>query len=274
MATKNNWLTSNLKNRFIDKNCDLKIIINQSTYQKMSFENSVFKTINELQQIGKPIYIGLSGGLDSEFVVRKFVECKVDFKPLIISHYWYKNELTNAYNVCKELNLTPVVLEKSSKQLIECYKNEIIDKLNSFAFGSIPQIECLKYVLEKNGIFVKSEHAVGDDINKKTCVEFNEWDFFNECLIENAPSYDFFMYNREICYSMIKAISDVDSQTFKCNLYGLPYREKIVGDYEISLKKYIFEKRLERNIIGSKFTLQMKPQLFLERYFHESKQIK
>ena len=72
MITKNNWLATNLAERTINPTVDFELIINPYPFKKMDFNSAVEMTIKEIAGKYSNFYLGLSGGYDSEFVLRAF----------------------------------------------------------------------------------------------------------------------------------------------------------------------------------------------------------
>jgi hypothetical protein len=275
MTTENNWLTHNLYERINNKNSNFNTTIEVKNYRPISFEQASQEVCEKLYSINNNIYIGLSGGLDSEYVFKKFHSLKIPFTPVIVYGSCYKYESDYAFQICKKYDIEPKVINIDEKNIILKHKFEIYDILGSSSgVGTIPTILVTEYAKENNGIYLKGEHIVGD-IDNKVSTELNEWDFYNDVLC-NGYTYDFFLYTPEIVYSMVSEMvtyEDKSSQEFKCKLFDIQYRDKktvrlsgITSEYFHWLK----EKRKCMHKTGWK----MEPKLFLERYFDESKQIK
>ena len=64
---------------------------------------------------------------------------------------------------------------------------------------------------------------------------------------------------------MVSRMDKNDSQTFKCNLYEIPYREKVTVKLSVPGTQYYHW--LKNKIIKPNYTWSMKPEQFLERYF-------
>jgi len=264
MPSENNWISHNLANRLNDHNSNFDITINVSNYRKLDFEQASKEVIEKLYKINNKIYIGLSGGIDSEYVFRKFKFYDVPFTPVIVYSKCYEKESSIAFDICKEYNIIPTILNIDEQNVLMRSKLDIKDKLNSFGIGAVPALIMAEYAKNNGGIYVKAEHMIGD-INDKVAVEVNEWDFYNDVIIDNY-TYDFFMYTPEIVYSMVSQMNNLDSQTFKCNLYKIPYRQKIYANFTKITKSYA-----RYLITGRKQTPNykwvMEPDVFLKKYF-------
>jgi len=229
MPSENNWIFSNIESRLSDHNSDFVVNINKQKYEKLSFDQAAADVCHKLVQIGKPIYVGLSGGIDSEYVFRKFHNLGYVVKPVIVCTSGNRYETPNAFELCRELNVDPIVIHKSEIEYLQIIYKYIIKKLNGYGVATPGPIIAGMYAQEHNGIFVKAEHLV-DEKDGKMYVGANEWDFYNDALIDKSNTYYFFMYTPEIVYSMISKIVGYDVQKFKSKLYGLPFRKKIKFD--------------------------------------------
>lgn len=267
MATENNWLTHNLYDRLTNKNSDFDVKINVQNYKSLNFEQATREVCEKLYAINNKIYVGLSGGLDSEYVFKRFHSLKIPFTPVIVYSKCYEEESSIAFNLCREYSIEPKVLTIEEKDILIKHKTIVHGKLNSFGIGSVPAIVMTDYAKENNGIYVKGEHIVGD-IDYKVSPELNEWDFYNDVL-NDGYTYDFFLYTPEIVYSMVSEMlntPDVSSQVFKCRLYNIPYRNKIYVNLT-KLSWNYFRWLKDNKDYKPIYSWKMKPQEFLERYF-------
>lgn len=264
MTTENNWLTHNLHERLENKNLDFHIKINVQKYNKLSFQQASKHVCEKLYSINKNIYIGLSGGIDSEYVFKRFIELNIPFNTIIVDSKCYKQELSVAFELCKNYNINPIILKIDEVDIIKQHKLEINDKLNSFGIGGVPALKVAEYVKNHDGIYIKAEHMIGDD-EEKVCVEVNEWDFYNDVLV-NGYTYDFFMYDPDIVYSMVSQMKNTNSQEFKCQLYNIPYRDKIKIKLSNISRQY-FHHLVNNRIYTPSYNWKMNSSIFLEKYF-------
>lgn len=264
MTTENNWLTHNLHERIENKNSDFAVKIDVKSYRPLNFEQATKEVCEKLYALNNNIYVGLSGGIDSEYVFKRFYSLKIPLKPIIVYGSCYKYESDYAFEICKQHGVEPIVINVDEPTVIKRYKLEIYDQLNSFGLGGVPALVIADYVKEHNGIYVKGEHMIGD-FNQQVCVEMNEWDFYNDVLIDGY-TYDFFLYTPEIAYSMVSIMDENDSQTFKCNLYEITRREKITAKLSITGTHY-YHWLKENRTYEPTYSWSMNPNQFLERYF-------
>jgi hypothetical protein len=108
---------------------------------------------------GNKINLFFSGGMDSECLLRCFNELDIPVVPIVISHYHEPNaaETLNAWNVCKDLNLKPLVFNLN---LIKLFDSGVFHDLGSmYQTTRLGQVELL-YVLDQ----IKAPCILADDI--------------------------------------------------------------------------------------------------------------
>ena len=93
MPTHNNWFENNIKDRLKFKDKDLQIKIKRSFVKKMNFHEASDYTAKNINDIGLPIYISYSGGLDSEYVVETFLRNKIPFNVIVVDSGGNKEEI-------------------------------------------------------------------------------------------------------------------------------------------------------------------------------------
>lgn len=267
MTTQNNWLSSNIASRLTDPEADFVVHINKQPYGKIPFVEACHQVCRKINDIGKTIYIGLSGGFDSEFVFRKFMSLGYDVKPIIVCTTGNQHETPMAFDLCQELNVTPIVIEKTEVEYLQIIYRDIFKKLNGYGVATPGPILGGMYAQEHGGIFIKSEHLI-DEREGKMYVGANEWDFYNDALIGIDNTYYFFFHTPEIVYSMISAMEGESVQRFKADIYQLPYREKIKFESYSPLfaksLKVIRSKRVSRPKYNYDFGSK---ETFLQEYF-------
>lgn len=264
MKTENDWLKNNLHERLTDPSADLKIEVYIQSYKKTTFHRAVIDLAYRLAD--HKLCIGLSGGIDSEYLVRKFHSLDLPFETIIVSSKCYNEETAIAFRICSELNINPTIIEISQADVIKRYKNDIFDKFNSAGIGGVPAVMIGEYAEKNNMIYLKAEHMI-DEINGQATVGVNEWDFYNDVLYDTTVN--FFMHTPEIVYTMIKDIRfGESSQHFKCRLYDIPYRDKIYLTLPHTIRQYIRNTRDARKHKPIS-NWQMTPHDFMRTYYDE-----
>jgi 7-cyano-7-deazaguanine synthase in queuosine biosynthesis len=253
MATYKNWLTTNVLDRDSVKASDLKVTLSKIDEWNLNldFVEATKYTIEKIALLKKRIFIGLSGGMDSEYVCKAFLQEHVDFTPVIIETPGNSLELSYAYHFCRKNNLEPIIIKKSEADMLKCYYNDILNRISGYGNNATATYMAAKYAEDHNGIFVMAEHLIDDQDDGSILIGANEWDFYNDVLIGEHNTHYFFDYTPEIVYSMVKAIDIDDAQEYKCNLYDIPFRPKMIyqysREYEDALKQLRRTKWIKHN---------------------------
>jgi hypothetical protein len=250
MLTKYNWYSGSLQERFNNPCSDCTIEINPYSFQKVDFAEAVENAAKQIAEDYSNLYLGLSGGLDSEYTLRLFHKLGIPIIPVIGS---YSNQEENYYAhvVCEELNIDPVIINIDRQQFIDYYHNEIYLKLNGIGRNTTQACFVAEYVQKNNGVLVTGDHIIGDGdeiISKDACAIANEWDFYISALFPKLINVDLFMYTPQCVYSMIPNKEEHFTMSWKhyrSQLYNMPHRDKIKPSYDENFLK-IYRSLIER----------------------------
>jgi hypothetical protein len=228
MATKNQWLTTNIRDRLTDPSTVFSVSYNVSDVIHEGFLKESLKARDYIVNSYNKIYVSLSGGMDSEFVMDCFGESAI---PIIVETPGNKLESSYAFHYCKRNNITPVVIKKTEAEILEIFYKQIIKKINGVASDSVATYIATKYAVDNGGIAVIGEHAYDYVI---------EWDFYNDALIDINSSLYFFMWTPEL----VKAMKDEwekfdDHQEFKHSIYNIPFRPKLKYNYSLQYQQIL-----------------------------------
>lgn len=229
--TKDDWLTTNLLDRK-GTNTPFKLTIKPTKFDKISYQDAVIKAAREIGSLSDKIFISLSGGMDSEAVVRYFHAAGVKVHPIIVSFTGNELERQYAFRVCRELNIKPIVLEMTNLDIIKYYA--LIDRyVDMVALHSISTIRAAVYAKLNDGIMITGEHMICDD-DHINIVECFEWDFYHSMI--SSSDIGFFLYSPELVYSMITELRRMGDtagvQEGKSRLYNVIWRPKINHKYD------------------------------------------
>lgn len=230
MAFHGNWMRHNLMDRLQDHSAAFKLSYDPVPYEEMSFAEATEHTIRKIQEIGKPIYLGYSGGMDSEYVFKSLIRHDVEFTAVIVITPGNSLESAYALHECRMHGITPVILERSAADMLNVYYHEIFKKLNGYGLHAAAGLIVGRYAEEHGGVMLMSEHLIDEKAGRMT-VGANEWDFYNDVLIGDHNTVYFFLHTPEICTAVVREMDDSDAQEFKHRLYGVPFRPKIHYDY-------------------------------------------
>jgi hypothetical protein len=220
MATKNNWLKTNIAERLTNPAVDFKVWHNVEEIRDDDWETALFDTVTDFSWISKKLYIPLSGGMDSEFVFESLKHLYPT--PIIVDTPGNKLESAYAFHYCRKNNLKPVVIEKTEAEMLSIYYKDIFSKLNGYGINSVATLIAGRYAEDQGGVAVIGEHAY-DGVS--------EWDFYNDALIHEDNSIYFFMWIPELVRAMQKEYDGGNHQEFKYRLYNIPFRPKLIYDY-------------------------------------------
>ena len=235
MLTKNNWLQSNIKDRLIDKSVNLQLSINLYPFKCMTFDEATDYTCKEIYKEYKNLYLALSGGLDSEYVLRAFHRNNISIQPIIVC---CGNEKENeyAYKACNELQITPIVINVSEILFLEYFLKYIYAN-GAIGYNSTQKIFAHEYSYKNNGILLCGEHFLGQDnlISDEQYSFIDEWDFYEDCNFD-GNIINFFLYTPELVYAIAPKVY-MKWYEYKALIYNIEYRNKMKAKYsqELSL---------------------------------------
>jgi len=232
MTTKHNWITSNIRDRLVDPACDFKLFVRPETPRYVNFDAAVKEVVYEITSIGKPIFVGYSGGMDSEYVIRAFMRYGIPFKPITIETTGNQEELSYAKEFYKHNDIEPIIIKVPEIDMVKQYYHTIVKKLNGRGQNSTANVIAGAYVKDRGGVFVMAEHLIDDGR-----IAANEWDYYNDGLFGEGNTVHFFNYTPEICCSIIRKLNfRKPIQEAKSELYNLTLRPKF--NYEGYSEKY------------------------------------
>jgi hypothetical protein len=244
MITKNNWITNNLSDRYTNRYSSFDSFLNPYAFKKLSFDEAVEKTVFELAS--NNLYLGLSGGYDSDFVLQAFHRHGVPITPVILC---CGNEIENefAFKTCKRLNIDPVFIQVSDEEFVNCFEENIFKKFNGIGYNSTQIVLACDYVAKNNGKLICGEHLIGDGneiINAYNFAFINEWDYYHSYVYSTTPCIDFFLYSAELSYAMMpQHIPNMTWSQYKHELYNIEYRDKIKPKYSQKVKDHLMHLR-------------------------------
>jgi hypothetical protein len=184
----------------------------------------------------KPLYLALSGGLDSELTARILVKNNIPFTPVILKIKDYNDfETWYAEYWCRQNNVNPIILNYSVDKLLDLMVR-FYPKLNQIKnFSQTSILTIYEYVHNLNGACIYSAGDINFDISKKEffCASL---DFISDIVDPGTHPTSFFMYTPEIALSYVNQFDTDEIEQFnKLKFYQVSPRPKI--DYTALIKQ-------------------------------------
>ena len=233
---KNNWITTSLSNRTPSNLCDFTLTINPYEFTLDTFENNSNRVANELANSYENIHIFYSGGLDSEYVMKTFIQNDLKFTTVFILTPYNKKDLSYAINFLEFHNIKPVVYEYDESEMLRIMMMKCV-QTGYFSFISGIQLDVCDKISDNNGSvllgagepFTPPERGLKVSEWTKS-IDFCEFEFYVHYHPGNHIG-GFYSCDLALHYSMLQeAVYTGDIQRTKSNLYGLPYRKKLFWD--------------------------------------------
>jgi hypothetical protein len=238
MTIKNNWMTTSLSERTPENLCDFSITINPYPFVADSFENNSKRVAREICEKNEKVYVLYSGGIDSEYVLKVFLEEKLPVIPVLVVTPYNKLELEYAVKFCVENKLKPFILKFEKREMFNIMQKKCSEK-GYFSFIAGLHLHICDIISEKNGIVVtgygepfatSAGPTYKEDIN--SLINLVEVDFYDQYHSGNHVG-SFYTYDIALQYSILTDIVyNGNIQAMKCKLYKVPYRQKIYWDRE------------------------------------------
>ena len=239
IISENNWINDNLTKSGLMSDYDVKF--NLYPFKPLEFHTAAAEAATKISKKYQNLYVGLSGGIDSEYVLVCFEKLKIPIIPLIILCEGNEEESKYAFKICKKLSLKPVVIECSNDKIIDICVNFIFKKINGIGFESATRAYAANYVKENEGTLICGEHIIGDGF---ALIKYSEYSIDEYDAYDSAHFGDeigFFTYTPELTYSMISGNTldgeNMSWKEYKSILYGLELRAKMHYKYPEYIQK-------------------------------------
>lgn len=176
----------------------------------------------------RPLYLALSGGLDSELTARILLNNQIPFTPVILKitdlnalETWY------AEYWCSKNNIVPVILKYSLDELAQEMVRLAPKLVQIKNYYQTPVLLIYEYAQKNNGSCIYSGGDINLDLDRKEfyCCSL---DFISNLVDPGQHPTSFFMYTPEIALSYINQFDIAhDEQYNKLTFYQLLPRPKI-----------------------------------------------
>jgi hypothetical protein len=241
IISENNWINDNITESRLISDYDVKF--NLYSFKPLDFHTAAEQAAIKISKKYQNLYVGLSGGIDSEYVLVCFHKLKIPIIPLIILCEGNEQESKYAFKMCEKLNIIPKVIICSTDKILDICINFISKKINGIGFHSATRAYAANYVKDNNGTLVCGDHIIGDGniLIRDSEYAMNEWDGYDSAHF--GDEIGFFTYTPELAYSMISGNTldgeNMSWKEYKSKLFELELRDKIRYSYPERIQKII-----------------------------------
>jgi len=227
------WNTGGYNNWFevtADPKFDARIL-KTAKHLYENFEQAGDYTINLIAQdwSHKPLYLTLSGGLDSEFVAKLLVKNKIKFTPVILKidllnepETWY------AEYWCYKNSITPIVLHYNVSQFTDAMKRHYKWLVELKNFALIPQAIVYDYVNQQQGHLIYCAGDMQIDVNTVDQFYLHSFDLISNIASVGSHPTSFYMYAPELLLSYVYCYDiNLPENYNKINAYQVSPRPKV-----------------------------------------------
>ena len=174
----------------------------------------------------RPLYLAMSGGIDSEFVADTLYRNNIPFIPIILKIENFNcHESWYADYWCYQHHVQPVVLEYSMPMFLDAMVRffPMLTKIKQNA--QTPMLIIYDWVTQQNGHCI---YGAGDINLKENQFYCSCLDFISNIIYQDRHPTSFFMYTAELALSYISKFDiALDEQYNKLSFYGVSPRPKI-----------------------------------------------
>ena len=176
----------------------------------------------------RPLYVALSGGLDSELTARILLKNKIPFTPVIlkIGDYNYLESWYAEY-WCYTNNITPAIINCSAEEFVKAYVQHSTKLVKIKDDCQTPAMILHDYVQNLGGYCINSCGDINFDHERKEfyCATL---DFTTNIVDIGAHPTSFFMYTPELALSYINQFDITQTEQYnKLKFYKVAARPKI-----------------------------------------------
>jgi hypothetical protein len=193
----------------------------------------------------RPVFLSLSGGLDSEFVLKTFSQIGARITPIIVVSPFNSTESDYALSLCELYNTPPVVLRYDSKP---AFIAELYSRARQYNINSL--ISCVTMLAAEYAMAYCGDLVTGhcdpfgltttygtirtvDSIPIPEMLEICEYDFYIETFFPTLTG-SLLGIDAGVYYALLSEISHtLPYEEAKAGLYDIPTRKKSSWDIEL-----------------------------------------
>lgn len=242
MKINNNWFQSNFLNKSAQR-FEVKIV--PYPFIPTSFADAAVFTAKLIQQRynDRQLYLGLSGGADSEFVARLLTRLGIPFAPIIVKSGINNEDVMNAIDLCAELALTPFVVRRTQDDVIKYYLDKIYP-LHNDGLIHVHQLLVVEKAAELGGVAILGETNIYDPDPTRAVVK--AFKFLPDLIYSDV--IPFYYYTLELTYAEMKEVREGETaQEFKSRVRGTAPHRKVIPTFiydDLYLEYYRLSKLL------------------------------
>jgi len=251
---KDNWLKFSINRSYDNPYPELELeayLRPTAPCTVVPWETAARNVAEDIYSTHKNIYVAMSGGIDSEFIARTFLELGIPFQPII-----FKVSDLNALDIwwaekwCRDNGVVPVIVEASVSDWVSRIVKISKDFCGRFGSGSATISFVHDYVLERGGDLVtgagfleyfpdenldymqtnfKDSSMHNSDGTPKNGYLLHEPDMIQKIMYPSAP-FNFLSWNPEIVLSYVyHRDMTLDSAANKAKIMNCLPRPKNIG---------------------------------------------
>lgn len=267
MAGLNNWIK--LSKSGEPFSCSLDF----SNFKHINKNDAIDHTVHQLSKLDN-LFVGFSGGIDSEFVVKCLHERGVPFTPVIVDFQINGAEVWYAYYWCKKHNVIPLIIKLSPGEMRNSF-SQICDKYNTSFIGAVD------FIIEEEVSKLDGHLIVGtcEPVPRDSCLEdkslnqteelvtMSSFDFAVDIAYPNKHPMSFFSYTPEMLYVIVNELDyNKSSQIALSEFYGVTPRPKIPYVYNLCMDFVLMDIGREMNAKHDLYSIEIdRKDSFLKR---------
>ncbi len=208
------------------------LTFNHVSVEDMNFQDAANDAAIKFSQRYSNIYIGLSGGADSEFVAEVFLRNKIPFTP-IVSSVPDSPEHMFALEWCKKNSINPIFIEFKYDDIRLVKKSFLASRAIKQKCNITTVVMYLsEYVQELGGVLLTGEsplfrHTNGYYDAAGDILDIHSNVFYPKLWKPSLPIHGFLMYTPELFLAMTReGDTSLNHSSAKCKLYNVPFRVK------------------------------------------------
>lgn len=200
-----------------------------------NFQEAADNAVQQLRNdYSGPLYLALSGGIDSEFVANTLFRNQISFTPIIVKaenvnpiETWYAEYWCHAHNI------RPVIINQTSQQCADAFVKFFRQMKQLKNFGQAQVLTAYDYATQQGGHCIYGAGDINLGPNKQFyCASI---DFISDLINIGHHPTSFFMYTPELALSYITQFDlSLDEQYNKLKFYNVTPRPKISYDENFS----------------------------------------